>query len=321
MEKPILAICYDFDKTLTPNDMQAQGYIQSVGYDVKEFWEKSNGLAKANGMDCNLAYMLMMKEEAEGRVLFTREKLMDYGAKISLFPGVEKWFSRTRGLGEKYGVEVEHYIISSGLKEMIEGTRIAKDGVFKAIYASSFYYNDKGVATWPAQVVNYTNKTQFLFRISKGCLDVNDDNVNKYMSPKEVRIPFRNIVYIGDSDTDVPCMKLVNANGGYSIGVFNPETRDKSKVYQMMHDNRINFFVPADYSKGAELDKLLEAIVKKTSSYEVLDSISIRQREEVEKQEQKNKIKTCFLELDRQRQSAGISWNEVMSNFLNSIND
>ena len=173
-DKPVLAICYDFDKTLSPDDMQAQGYIQSVGYDVGEFWTESNGLASQNDMDQNLAYMLLMKKKAAGKLVFTRENLENYGAKVSLFPGVEDWFERIRTYGAEHGVIVEHYIISSGLKEMIEGTSVAKNGAFKRIYASSFYYDSDGVAEWPAQVVNYTNKTQFLFRIEKGVLDIND---------------------------------------------------------------------------------------------------------------------------------------------------
>ena len=235
-EMPVLAICYDFDKTLSPDDMQAQGFIQSVGYDVETFWKKSNGLASGNDMDQNLAYMLMMQQAAEGKKLFTRGELMKCGKEVVLFPGVKDWFKRICTYGEEHGVLVEHYIISSGLKEMIEGTDVA--GEFKKIYASSFFYNEKGVAIWPAQVVNYTNKTQFLFRIEKGVLDINDPGVNDSFAPDEMRVPFRNMVYIGDSDTDVPCMKLVNVNGGYSIGVYNADTKDKTKVYKMMRENR-----------------------------------------------------------------------------------
>ena len=162
-DKPVLAICYDFDKTLSPDDMQAQGYIQSVGYDIPDFWKESNELAEENDMDQNLAYMYKMVEEAEGNLVLNKKALNDYGSKVGLFPGVEEWFERIRKYGESKGVIVEHYIISSGLKEMIEGTSVAKAGAFEKIYASSFYYNKKGVAKWPAQVVNYTNKTQFLF--------------------------------------------------------------------------------------------------------------------------------------------------------------
>lgn len=269
-EKPVLAICYDFDKTLSPDDMQAQGFIQSVGYDVGEFWKQSNGLASGNDMDQNLAYMLMMQQAAEGKKLFTRGELMKCGKEVVLFPGVKDWFKRICTYGEEHGVLVEHYIISSGLKEMIEGTDVA--GEFKKIYASSFFYNEKGVAIWPAQVVNYTNKTQFLFRIEKGVLDINDPGVNDSFAPDEMRVPFRNMVYIGDSDTDVPCMKLVNVNGGYSIGVYNADTKDKTRVYKMMRENRIKYYAPADYSESKELDILLKAIIDRTAENEALES-------------------------------------------------
>ena len=271
-DKPVLAICYDFDKTLSPDDMQAQGYIQSVGYDVGEFWTESNELASQNNMDQNLAYMLLMKKKAAGKLVFTRKNLENYGEKVSLFPGVEDWFERIRVYGAEHGVIVEHYIISSGLKEMIEGTSVAKKGAFKRIYASSFYYDSDGVAEWPAQVVNYTNKTQFLFRIEKGVLDINDPGVNDSFAPDEVRVPFRNMVYIGDSDTDIPCMKLVNTYGGHSIGVYSAVTHDKAKVYKMMRDNRIRYYAMADYSDGAELDTLIKAIIDRTAKNEVLES-------------------------------------------------
>lgn len=268
---PVIAICYDFDKTLSPDDMQAQGYIQSIGYDVNDFWNKSNGRATENDMDQNLAYMLTMKEEAEGKILFTKEELANYGSKVKLFPGVKEWFGRINEYGLQRNVKIEHYIISSGLKEMIEGTSIARE--FEKIYATSFYCNDKGVAVWPAQVVNYTNKTQFLFRISKGVLDVNDQAVNDYFSPENIKVPFRNMVYIGDSDTDIPCMKLINSKAGYSIGVYNPDKKDKTKVYKMMRDNRISYYASADYSVGSELDKIVKLIIDKTVYNEQLQRI------------------------------------------------
>lgn len=182
--RPILAICYDFDKTLSPDDMQAQGFIQSVGYETLKFWNESNDLATKNDMDQNLAYMYMMFEKSRGKVLFTRNELKNDGAKVELFPGVRTWFARINQYGKDKGVVIEHYIISSGLKEMIEGTAIA--GEFKKIYASSFYYDESGVAVWPAQAVNYTNKTQFLFRIEKGVLDINEQKVNAYFRPKSI---------------------------------------------------------------------------------------------------------------------------------------
>lgn len=269
---PVLAICYDFDKTLSPDDMQAQGYIQSVGFDIAQFWKESNELAIQNDMDNNLAYMYKMVREAEGNLILKKDKLAEYGAKVKLFAGVNDWFERIRTYGKEKSVKVEHYIISSGLKEMIEGTEIARHGAFEKIYASSFFYNERGVAIWPAQVINYTNKTQFLFRIEKGVLDINDPGVNEYFAPEDMRVPFRNMVYIGDSDTDIPCMKLVNSYGGHSIGVYNPDTRDKSKVKKMILNKRIKYYVPADYSKDSELDKLVKAIIDKTAAYEILEN-------------------------------------------------
>ncbi len=279
---PVIAICYDFDKTLTPDDMQAQGYIQSVGYDVERFWEETDALAHDQEMDSNLAYMYKMVREAEGNLILNRKALMDYGAKVKVFPGVESWFERIRKYGSAENVIIEHYIISSGLKEMIEGTSMARQGAFERIYASSFFYSDRGVAVWPAQAVNYTSKTQFLFRIEKGTLDVNDPAVNDWFPPDRIRIPFRNMIYIGDSDTDIPCMKLVNTNGGYSIGVYNPETGNRKKVKKMMQDNRIRYFAPADYTEGSELDRLVRQIIHRTAANEVLEAVHEKCRKEAE---------------------------------------
>ena len=279
---PVVALCYDFDRTLTPDDMQAQGYIQSVGYDVKQFWKETDLLAHAQGMDANLAYMYKMVKEAEGNLVLTREALMDYGSRVRTFPGVEGWFERIRSYGKQESVIVEHYIISSGLKEMIEGTRMARAGAFERIYASAFCYDPSGVAVWPAQAVNYTNKTQFLFRIEKGALDVNDPAVNDYFPQDKLRVPFRDMIYIGDSDTDIPCMKLVSANGGYAVGVYDPSTKNKDKVKKMIRDRRIRYFAPADYTEGSELDALVKSIIRRTAANEALEKEHARCREEAE---------------------------------------
>ncbi len=307
---PVLAICYDFDKTLSPDDMQAQGFIQSVRYDVEEFWKESNSLAEKNNMDQNSAYMHMMVEKAKGKIVLTRKSLETYGAGVSLFSGVETWFDRIRNFGEEHGVIVEHYIISSGLKEMIEGTVVAKNGAFEAIYASSFLYDESnGLAKWPAQVINYTNKTQFLFRIQKGVLDINDDGVNDYFEPEDIRVPFRNMVYIGDSDTDVPCMKLVNSYGGHSIGVYNEASENKTKVYKMMRENRIKYFAPANYNEGSPLDELLKKIILRTAANEELEAIHYeckKERVEADKQnnEEARKKQELFYELECSRSFA-----------------
>ena len=263
-DRPVVAICYDFDKTLSPDDMQAQGFIQKVGYNVGEFWKESNRLARENGMDSNLAWMYLMITKA----------LREYGSKVRLFPGVRHWFRRIREFGIKNNVIVEHYIISSGLREMIEGTPVGDE--FTRIYASSFYFDENNIARWPAQAINYTGKTQFLFRIEKGVLDVNDPGVNDSFPPERIRVPFRNMIYIGDSDTDIPCMKLVNTNGGHSIGVYDATTQDKAKVWKMMREKRIRYFAPADYNNGSDLDALVKDIIKRTAMNERLEERHIR---------------------------------------------
>ena len=283
---PVVAICYDFDKTLSPDDMQAQGYIQSLQYEVPEFWKESNSLAETNDMDQNLAYMYKMKTEAEGRMVFTRKTLEDYGSKVRLFPGVEEWFERIRKYGKKRGVKVEHYIISSGLKEMIEGTSVAKKGAFEKIYASSFYYNERGVAEWPAQVVNYTNKTQFLFRIEKGVLDINDPGVNDYFRPAEIRVPFRNMIYIGDGLTDVPCMKLIRDRGGESIALFHG--KNKSLSQKLLLEKRVGFICPANYSKNSELEMTVKTIIYKMKIAEDLEREHEKQYEEAKNSTKEN---------------------------------
>lgn len=272
--KTIIAICYDFDNTLSDDNMQSQGYIQNeYSGDIKAFWFNSNQLSIKNKMDPNLAYMYMMAQKSHKRGALTRERLEDYGRNISFFPGVEGWFKRINAYGEKYHILIEHYIISSGLKEMIEGTTIAKSKVFKEIYASSFYYDDKGTATWPAQVVNPTNKTQYLFRIVKGTTDVLDPRVHDHFNEKEKRISFRNIIFIGDSYTDIPCMKLVSSKGGHSIGILSNDEDNKKIIYDLLRDKRIKYVASADYSAGSKLDLVVKRIIDYIAANQKLEEI------------------------------------------------
>lgn len=256
----VLAFCYDFDKTLSPEDMQAQGYIQKLQENVQDFWDASNKMCKKHGMDPNLAYMYMMLKGAENKFYVKKDGLRRFGSKVKLYDGVETWFDRMDAEGAQYGLKVEHYIISSGIKDMIEGTKIGKK--FKKIYANTFLYNEGGSAIWPSQIINFTNKTQFLFRIEKGAIDVNDDNVNTYYKPSEMRVPFSNMIYIGDSMTDIPCMKLVNSFGGHSIGVYDPVSQNKDQVYRLIRDHRIRYFTPADYTENSELELLVKKIIR-----------------------------------------------------------
>lgn len=263
-KKPIMAICYDFDKTLSPDDMQTFTLIPSLKMKKEEFWAECNSLAKENRMDNNLSWMyqLIVKSKA-CRQRISKEYFNQIGRDVKLYNGVKDWFERVNKYGEKNNVEVQHYIISSGLKEIIEGSEIAP--FFKRIYASTYLYSADGVAEWPAQAINYTNKTQFIFRIAKGIFEEYDDSVNNSMPEDKLYIPYENIVYIGDSATDIPCMRLVKSKGGYSIGVFDPNKKSKEKVYKLFNDNRINYFAPADYSSKSALFRYMKNIIEEVA--------------------------------------------------------
>ncbi len=255
--RPIIALMYDFDNTLCTTDMQNYSFIPGLGMEPDAFWDMSRRMAEEKKMDRILAYMyLMVKKAGEKQKSIRQEDLVALGKDIQLFPGVMDWFARINAFGEAHGVQIQHYIISSGLKEIIEGSVIASQ--FREIYACAFHYDDDGVADWPAVTVNYTAKTQFLFRINKGVLLMSEDvELNKFILEDDRPVPFRNMVYFGDGLTDVPCMKLVKTNGGKSIAVYT----QKEKVESLLSDKRVDFIAPADYSEGSELDGLVKAII------------------------------------------------------------
>ncbi len=276
-KKPIVAIMYDFDKTLCTKDMQEYSFIPDVKMDADTFWKESGKLAKDKKMDAILAYMYQMLDKAHiAHKPIHRSSFVESGKNLELFPGVETWFDRVNRLGDELGITIEHYIISSGLHEIIEGSCIYHS--FKEVYACEFLYNENDVACWPKNVVNYTTKTQFLFRINKGILDIsNDGDLNKYTPEDERRIPFRNMIYIGDGLTDVPCMKLVKVNGGYSIAVYQSEHRDK--VEELLRYERVDFLTPADYTENSELDKVIRDIICKMA---MVDSLKAKNKEQMD---------------------------------------
>ena len=259
-----IALIYDFDGTLAAGNMQEYDFIPAVGKSNVEFWNEANHLAEMQDADQILTYMAVMIREAQAKGLsLRREAFQESGKKVTLYPGVEEWFDRINAYGEACGVQVLHYINSSGLKEIIEGTSIADK--FRKIYACSFLYNVDGIAYWPGVAVNYTNKTQFIFKINKGVESVYDTKqVNKYMEEKQRPVPFSRMIYVGDGTTDIPCMKLVKNFGGHSIAVYNP--KDKAKRREMntlIRDNRVNHVCPADYSDGKEMDTVVKTIIDK----------------------------------------------------------
>lgn len=260
---PIIALMYDFDKTLSTKDMQEYTFIPMVNMTPQEFWDSSNKLSKEQKMDKILAYMYTMLRKADQNdVSIQRKTFTECGRSIKFFPGLDSWFERINEYGKVWGATVEHYIISSGLKEIIEGSPIGHE--FKEIYGCEYYYDSNGVAKWPATVVNYTSKTQYLFRINKGVLDVSDDDAVNEMTPEDERpIPFRNMIYFGDGLTDIPCMKLVQVNGGKSIAVCDSNNvKSVENAKQLLLDGRVNYAEVADYREGSDLENLVKKIIK-----------------------------------------------------------
>ncbi len=274
-QAPIIAFLYDFDKTLCTTDMEDYAFIPSLGYTPAEFWGRANAFGWENRMDGLLAYMYTMIQEcAAQNIKLDRAFLNHCGESIQLFPGVREWFARINAFGESLGVQVEHYVISSGLREIIEGSGIAQE--FREIYACEFYYNDNGDACWPKLDVNFTNKTQFVYRINKGILDVSRDReLNDSMPDDSKRVPFTNMIYMGDGLSDVPCMKMMRAYGGQAIAVY--QASNRQGVEKLLADGRVDFIFPADYREGMELDRTVRDILRKMTITDRLLEVNNRQ--------------------------------------------
>ena len=258
-KKPILALMYDFDHTLSPRDMQEYAFIPELGMEDKDFWALCRKVEKRHRMDGILAYMYVMIWEARRRGMrLSRSTFNQQGAQVELVPGMDTWFDRVNAYGEKLGFAVEHYVLSSGIKEIVEGTPIADR--FKMIYAAEFVYNEEtGEPEWPAMAVNYTNKTQFIYRINKGILDVTEnDRLNEHTPHDMRRVPFTNMIYVGDGTTDVPCMKLVRSRGGHAIAVYTGQRGNT--VNDMLVHGRVQFVAPTDYRAGSEMEQIVFGI-------------------------------------------------------------
>ena len=281
MSKPIVAIMYDFDKTLCTRDMQEYTFIPSLGIQPDDFWSGTGEIASKEQMDSVLTYMYcMITESQQSGKPFTREDLVECGKHIEYLPGVEEWFERVNRYGEEAGVRVEHYVLSSGLKEIIEGSSIAK--FFKKIFASEFLYDSQtGNPIWAKMAVNYTNKTQFVYRINKGVLDIsNNVDVNASRPDDDRRVYFNNMIYIGDGLTDVPCMKLVKQSGGHSIALY--QNGQKDKVQPLLIHERVDWIFEADYRKGQALDQAMHDLICKLGVDNKLISLNKSQLKEIQ---------------------------------------
>ena len=265
--KPRIALIYDFDGTLSPGNIQEYDFFPQLGMTPDQFWTAAKKRAKDHEADEILSYMTLMLESCTSLsgVRVTREAFAQYGKKVKLFDGVKEWFPRINSFAKENGLLPHHFIISSGIKEMIAGTPIAKE--FTEIFASSFIYDQHYAASAPGLAINYTTKTQFLFRINKGVLNVWDNSkINEYVKKADRDIPFSQMIFIGDGTTDVPCMKLTKDQGGHSIAVYRPGSHQKIKAGNLLKDNRVNFVAPADYADGKLLDTQVKAVIRKIAA-------------------------------------------------------
>lgn len=272
-----VAIAYDFDGTLAPGNMQEYDFIPKLGMKNGDFWKKATELARECDGDPILAYLNLMLSEAHARrVPIRRQDFVDYGRGVQLFPGVADWFERIDAYGKPLGLAVKHYIVSSGIREMVQGSPIAKK--FERVFASAFAYDQNDVAYAPALALNYTTKTQYLFRINKGTLDVWDNSViNAYVPQGQRPVPFDRMIYLGDGETDVPCMRLVKDQGGHSIAVYKPRKKGGKEVAdRLLDEGRVNFVAPADYSPDKDIDKQVNAILDRIAADVRMDQLGRR---------------------------------------------
>ncbi|MBR0295267.1 MAG: haloacid dehalogenase-like hydrolase [Bacilli bacterium] len=267
MAKPIVALMYDFDKTLSTTDMQNYSFIPNLGMTPEQFWQSTTEFSQREGVEKILSYMYVMIVTAKKKgIKITKEYLMECGKNIKYFPGVTTWFKRINEYGKEKGVKVEHYLVSSGTKEILMGASIFNE--FTEAWGCEYYFDrETGEPVWPKLAINYTQKTQFFFRIAKGATNATDDaGVNK--KKKDLRIPYRNIIYLGDGMTDIPAMTLVKHNGGRSIALYPGD--NIQKVKEIYTDERCNFVCKADYSSGSDLDKVVKLIIDSIAISEAL---------------------------------------------------
>lgn len=281
VKKVKVALIYDFDGTLSTTNMQDYCLIPKFGMDAKKFWHEANTWWIENDADqitSSMYYFVKMSHEK--KVPLTKEIFAECGKDIEYFAGVEDWFARINHYGNMLDLDIEHYVISSGYEEIIDGTSIRKH--FKEVFGCAYAYDEEGHPIWPARVVNYSTKTQYLSKINKGLGKLEDRAVNEFMPDNERPIPFTRMVYFGDGDTDIPSMRLVKKNGGYSIAVYKPKSTKKSKAIKLLTDGRVNFALPADYSEDHDIDTVVKTILVKLATE--------RDLQELQEKEDKKKL-------------------------------
>ena len=268
----LAAIVYDFDGTLAPGNMQDQGLLARLGLAPDEFWAEVMDRRQENDADQILSYLgLLVEKGRNAKPPLTRDMLRECGAALRLFDGVEAWFTKINAFAKSVGLELEHYVISAGNREIIEGCSIYDQ--FKNVFACRFAFDEQGGAHWPLVAINYTTKTQFLFRINKGIDDTWDDTkINSWMPEDDRRVSFRRMIFIGDGDTDIPSFKTVTEHGGASIGVFDPaewaDAEHRKKAHKLIAESRVDFVAPADYHDESQLAVVVRGILDRIARAE-----------------------------------------------------
>lgn len=260
MKKTKIAIIYDFDKTLCTEDMQNYSFIPKMGMTPKEFWGRTTEFSNKEHVEKILSYMYVMLDVAkEKNIPLTKKFLNECGKNVKLFPGVDTWFKRINAYGKERNIIVEHYLCSSGNKEIVEGCQIYKE--FKAVFGCEFLFDSvTKEAKWPKNAINYTQKTQYIFRISKGALDISDDDtVNKKVNKRAIEMS--NMIYLGDGLTDIPCMVLMNDNSGASIAIAKDESNNTTR--QLLKDKRVHYVMKPNYKEGSRLENIVKSIIDK----------------------------------------------------------
>lgn len=271
-----VAFIYDFDETLSTTYMQDYILIPALGDKPENFWKKANAWSKKHCADQITGTMYYIQHTAKEKgIKLTRDFLCNAAKSITYFEGVEGWFDRINEYGKTLDLQIEHYIISSGMEEMIDGSSIRKH--FKDVFGCSYIYDEEGIPIWPARVVNYSTKTQYIAKINKGLSKTEDRAVNEYMPDEQRVIPYKRMIYFGDGMTDIPSMKITKEKGGNAIAVYRPKSNHRKNAIKLLSDNRVNFALPADYRKDSELDHVVKTILDKMAKERDLDLLKVKE--------------------------------------------